>query len=125
MASNGTLTNRQRKAIAALMSSRNVAAAAQAAGVGLRTLHRWLDDPAFVAELQAAERQAIDGAIRQLADLSGLAVDTLRSAMNDAGAAHAVKIRAADIALARLIPLKELADLEQRIAALEAKGQAK
>ena len=56
MATNGTLSNRQRKAIAALMSARNVATAATTAGVGARTLHRWLDDPAFVTEAESGRR---------------------------------------------------------------------
>lgn len=122
MAKNGTLTNRQSKAIAALMSSRNVAAAAKSAGVGLRTLHRWLDSPAFVAELKAAESSAIDQAVRRLAELSGAAIDTLSSAMVDADATPGARVQAANVALSQLLRLKELADLEARITALESRG---
>ena len=119
MATDGTLTNRQRRAIAALMTSRNIAAAAQAAGVGLRTLHRWLDDPVFQHELKAAEGQAIDAAVRRLAELSGTAIETLRSAMLDDKATTGARVRAADVALSQLLRLKELAELEARVMALE------
>lgn len=119
MASNGTLTNRQRRAIAALMSSRNVSAAAQAAGVGLRTLHRWLDDPSFVAELKSAESAAIDQAVRRLAELSGAAIETLAGAMQNTDATTGARVQAANVALSQLLRLRELHDLEQRIAALE------
>jgi hypothetical protein len=119
MATNGTLSNRQRKAIAALMSSRNVATAATTAGVGLRTLHRWLNDPVFVAELKAAQGAAIDQAVRRLSELSGTAIDTLKAAMLDMGSASGARVRAADIVLSRLLNLKELAEIETRVTALE------
>ena len=101
------------------MSSRNVAAAAKASGLGVRTLHRWLDDPAFVAELKAVEGAAIDQAVRRLAELSGVAIDTLKAAMLDTELLPGARVRAADIVLSRLLSLKELADLEERITALE------
>ena len=125
MTSNGTLTNRQRRAIAALMTSRNIAAAAPAAGVGLRTLHRWLDDRLFVAELKAAESAAIDQAVRRLADLSGTAISALAAAMTDTHATPGARVQAANVALSQLLRLRELHDLEQRIAALEAQQEGK
>ena len=125
MATDGTLTNRQRRAIAALMTARNIAAAAQAAGVGLRTLHRWLDDRLFVAELKAAESAAIDQAVRRLADLSGTAISALAAAMTDTHATPGTRVQAANVALSQLLRLRELHDLEQRIAALEAQQAGK
>jgi hypothetical protein len=119
MSENGTLSPKQHAAIAALMSAKDQRAAARASGTSERQLYRWLAQPEFVAALQAAEAQAIATAIRRLADLSGTAIDVLRAAMTDPEAAHVVKIRAADIAIGRLMPLKELADLEARLAALE------
>jgi len=115
------LTTTQQRAIAALLSERDIRAAAKKAGVGERTLHRWLDDPAFQAELKTAETRAIDAAIRRLAELSGLAVDTLSAAMNDEQTPPATKIRAAEVVLTKRPLLKELYDLEARIAALESR----
>ena len=61
MAQNGTvpseLTAAQRRAIEALLSEPSIEAAAEASGVGRRTLHRWLaDDVAFTAALRASMR---------------------------------------------------------------------
>jgi hypothetical protein len=78
MATNGNpekLTPRQRRAIAALLSSRDVKAAALAAKVGARTLYRWLDDQSFRNALSAAESEAIDTATRRLIGLEDSAVD--------------------------------------------------
>ena len=122
MARNGTLSPKQRKAIAALLSERDVKSAAEAAGVALRTMFRWMDDPDFQAELKAAESAAISSAIRRLAHLSGTAVNTLQEIMEsekDLPPGARVKGAAANIVLSRLIPLKELADLESRLAAVE------
>lgn len=124
MTENVTLSPRQRRGIVALMSAKDTRAAAKQAKVSERQIYRWLNDPAFVAELKAAESAAIDQAVRRLAELSGAAVDTLDSAMRDSTAPVGSKIRAADIALSQLMRLKELHDLGARIAALEAAAQA-
>ena len=122
MTDNVTLSPRQRKAIAAMLTEKDTRAAAKAAKVSERQLYRWLSLPAFVAELKSAESAAIEQAVRRLSALSALAVDTLGAAMSDGESSYGVKIRAADIVLSRLVTLKELHDLETRIAALEAKG---
>jgi DNA-binding MarR family transcriptional regulator len=44
MAKDGSLTTRQRRAIAALLTNPTIGEAAEAARVGERTLHRWLAD---------------------------------------------------------------------------------
>ncbi len=113
------LTPAHRRAIAALLTERDIRSAAKAAGVGERTLYTWLDDSAFRRELKAAESQAIDQAVRRLSELSGTAIDTLKAAMKNRRAATSARVRAADIVLSRLLNLKELHDLESRIAALE------
>lgn len=120
MANNGNLTTPQRRAIAALLTERNVQAAARVAHVGERTLYRWVTEYApFQAELKAAEGRAIDAAIRRLAELTGEAVDTLREVMGNTEASPGARVQAANVALSRLLELKELADLEGRITAIE------
>lgn len=123
MATNGNLTPKQRRAIAALLAEPTIEGAAKNAGIGERTLHRWLDNGDFCAALNEAQARAIDTAITKLAGLTGKAVETLRAAMADQNASQSTKIRAADICLARLFDLKQLHDFEQRIAALEAQAR--
>ena len=121
MANNGNLTTPQRRSIAALLTERNVQAAARVAHVGERTLYRWVTESApFQAELKAAEARAIDAAIRRLAELTGAAVDTLREVMVDTEVSAGARVQAANVALSRLLELKELADLEGRLTAVEA-----
>ncbi len=119
MADSGRLTPTQRRAIAALLTERDTRSAAVKAGVKERSLYRWLTLPAFKAELQAAEKQAIDAAIRRLAELTAQAVDTLREVMTDQEASAGTRVQAANIALARLLDLRELHGLEERLQRIE------
>lgn len=103
----------------ALLTERTIGDAAEAAKVSRRTLTTWLGDAQFCAELRKATGEAIDATVRRLTHLSASAVDTLSDAMGS-GELTGVRVRAADIVLGRLLALRELHDLEQRIAALEA-----
>jgi phage terminase small subunit len=124
MAGNGSLprelTPKQRRAVQALMTAPTIAEAAKTAGCGERSLFRWLKDPVFLAELQAATRAAIDVTVRRMATLSVAATGTLAKTMTDADTPAAVKVRAADVILSRLPDWRELTQLEERLAALEA-----
>jgi hypothetical protein len=128
MAENGNpdeLTTRQRKAVACLLSERNALAAAKAAGVGERTLFRWLADPVFRVAVREAEADAIDTASRRLVGLSDTAIDTLAGILTDEETAPALKLRAAQAILDHLLKLRELATVEARLAALEAAQAAR
>lgn len=79
---------------------------------------------AFSDALRQATTQAVDATVRRLAQLSGQAVDVLQDAMSDQDATTGAKLRAADIALGRLLSMRELHDFEQRITQLEAAQKA-
>jgi hypothetical protein len=129
MADNGSpprgLTPKQRRAIAALMTAPTIGEAAKTAKVGERSLYRWLKEPAFMAELQAATRAAIDATVRRMATISVAATGTLASVMKDTDAPAGVRVRAADVILSRLPDWRELSALEERLAALEAAEKAR
>jgi transposase-like protein len=113
------LTPGQRKAIEALLTSGNVTAAATAAGVTRNTLYRWVrHDETFVAELQAAEAEAVQGLSRVLAGLGDSAAAALKDAL-DSSQKITVRLRAAEIVTDRLLKIRELVELEQRITELE------
>lgn len=118
MAGNGRLPRRA-QAVAALLREKDVSTAAQAAGVGERTLYRWLADADFQRELKAAEGMAISAAVRRLADLTGTAVETLRGVMEAKDAPLSAKVRAADIVLSRLLDLRQMVDFEAQLAAIQ------
>ncbi len=113
------LTPKRRKAVEALLSTGEVAAAAREAGVDRVTLYRWLKEPAFLAEVRKAEAAALDELSRLLVRLGRTAAATLAKAMADPAAPYPTRVRAADASLGRLLQLRELATLEARVAALE------
>lgn len=128
MAETGTqniLSTRQRRAIAALLTARNIRDAAKTVGIPERTVARWLaDDPDFRLALLAAEGDAIDAATRRLVSLSDAAIATLEDTMTSAGPAG-IKLRAAQSVLDYLLRLRELRNIEQRLTALEAMSYGK
>jgi len=118
------VTPRQRKAIESLLTSGDVSQAAQVAGVSRKTIYVWFKRPAFVGALRQAEQQALDGLQRALVSLGDKAVGALADGMS-ASTPIASRIRAADVALARLLQLRELIDLEARVAELEQRLEGK
>lgn len=120
MATHGSdLTSRQQRAIAALLASKNVSEAAHAAGVGERTLYRWLaEDDAFRAGLNRVEGQMLDTAARRLLSLQEQAVGTLEYLLIQAES-ESVRLRAAQVAIETSLKLRELRDVERRLTALE------
>lgn len=119
MASNGNLTARQRRFITFLLVEKDVKSAADKAGIGERTAYRWMKNPGVKSAILEAEGAALQTVTRALIRLASQAVETLEGAMADGDARQSAKIRAADIILGRLLSLRELSDIEQRITALE------
>ena len=115
------LRTKQTRAIKALLEYRTIAAAAEAASVSERTIYRWFDVPAFRSALNKAEGQAIDAATRNLLTLSKAAINVFYEIMQDDTISPGVRLRAADRVMDHLVRLRELRDVEQRLAVLEAK----
>lgn len=114
------LSPRQLKALEALLVTGDKTKAARAAKITRPTLYKWLQDPVFAAALEEATRQALrefSQALVRLAAKAAQALDTALDADQDIG----TRLRAADIVTGRLIAVRELIDLEDRISALEAR----
>lgn len=116
------LTSKQYKAIEVLLTTGNITKAAEAAGVTAKTVHVWLKSEPFRAEVQAGEALALESLSRSLVALGEDATQALHDAMSKTNPPGA-RVRAADIVLSRLLQLRELVELEQRIAALEKQAQ--
>ena len=119
MSKNDALTPRQLRILRALLTKNTVTAAAGAAGVGESTVYRALSDPAFRAALAQAEGEAVAAAGRRLAALAETALDALAGTLTDPRTPAPVKVRACEVVLANLIRYREVAQFEQRLAALE------
>lgn len=120
MSENVSLTAKQHRAIAALISSPTVGEAAKAAGVSERTLARWMGDPDFRMALGVVESDMIDGAVRcMIGDLTANH-DTMRAIRDDPTNGPAVRLRAAVALSDDFLRWRELRNVEARLASLEA-----
>jgi len=115
-----SLTPKQRRGIAAMMSTGTVVAAAQAAGVSPQTFYRWRKMPHFAQALRKAERDALDDLSRTMAGLGVLASSAIRDALSPEQPIG-VRLRAADLVTSRTTALQEITNIIERLEALEAK----
>jgi phage terminase small subunit len=112
------LTRRQLKFDAALTESTTVAEAAHRAGIGEKTAHRYLKEPAVQNAIRAAGREQLESLTRRLRRLGQDAAETLGAAMQAEDASWSPRIKAADSVIGRLLKVSELLDLEKRVTAL-------
>src|ERR1700751_6026902 len=83
---------KQEEAIAALLSQRNVEEAARVAGVGTRTLLRWLQIPEFQIAYREARRGAFRQSVARLQQASSAAASTLLKIMLDQNAPASTRV---------------------------------
>jgi hypothetical protein len=114
------VSDRQRRAIEALLISRSVIEAAETSGIPRRTIERWKSDPAFQDAYRAASREKLGDTVGRLRSAAGEAVDALREALR--ADAPAVRVRAATVLLEGAIKV-EVDDLARRVELLEAVQQ--
>jgi len=120
MAGHGAkLGRKQEEAIAALLTQRNIDEAAQAAGIGTRTLLRWLKLSEFKAAYRQARREAFGQAIARLQQATSAAATTLLKTMIDSSTPASVKVRAADSIFDHAAKAIEIEDLDARVTVLE------
>ena len=120
MAGHGSkLGRKQEEAIAALLTHRNIEEAAGAAGIGARTLLRWLKIPEFQAAYRQARRDAYGQAVARLQQGTSAAATTLLKTLIDPGTPPSVKVRAAEAIFNHAAKAIEIEDIEARLADLE------
>lgn len=114
------MTPKQTKALAALLEERTLEGAAARAGINRRTLNRWMQEAEFRQALKQAEGELMGDLSRRLLALGSSAVDALADILEtpaQPGASNK-RMTASDL-LAKLLDLREFADLEARITELE------
>ena len=114
------ITPKQARFITALLTCPTAEAAATAAGITSRTGRRYLKDPNVCRALTEAQSAALSDLARRLLALGNDAAGVLSEVMGS-DAAPGVRVRAADVSLSKLLQVKELAEIESRITALEAR----
>jgi hypothetical protein len=120
MAGHGEKFGRKKEdAIAALLSQRNIDEAAKAAGIGTRTLIRWMKNPEFDSAYRRARRAAFGQSVARLQQGTPAAATTLLKTMIDPGTPASVRVRAAEAILNHAAKAIELEDIDARVAELE------
>lgn len=117
--SENSITTKQQKAVAALLSERTIGEAAKRAGVGERTLYTWLADPAFRVALKSAEKNVLDDVTRRLTAGQRLALDTLEKLIQSARHEN-TRLNACVQWLNLFVKYRDMQDIDQRLTALEA-----
>jgi transposase-like protein len=121
MTGHGTKFGRKREeAIVALLSQPTIEQAARAAGIGPKTLLRWMQVPEFQAALRNARRDAFGQATARLQQGSSAAATTMLRIMLDKDTPASCRLRAADSVMQHAAKAIELEEIEARVAALEA-----
>ena len=115
----GKFGRKQEEAIAALLTQRNVEETARSAGIGTRTLLRWLKVPEFQAAYRQARRAAFGQAVARLQQGTSAAATTLLKTLVDPGTPASVKVRAAEAIFNHAAKAIEIEDIEARVAELE------
>ncbi len=114
------LTGKQELAVLALLSEPNVTKAAEKAGVGARTLYRWMEsDQRFIAAHRAARRQAFQHAMQMTQRYAPMAIQALAKVMTDSACPASARVSAAVAMLNFNRDSIELDDLAERVKALE------
>lgn len=119
MGDDRTLTTRQRRFVAALLSEKTVTAAAEAAKVAPRTAWNYLADDAVRAELARRQDGILGHVSRRLATEMETALDVLHEVMVNADAPDAPRVSAARAVLDGGLKLAELVALAERVSQLE------
>ena len=114
-----TLTAKQHKAIAALLSEPTIGGAAAKVGIGERTLYAWLADPEFAQAYRGARVEAVRQAMGRLQQVASESVQVLIEVMNNPAERGATRIVAAKAVLETAFKAVELEDLEASVTALE------
>ena len=113
------LSPRQAKALEALLQEPTMARAAAVAGVGERSLRRWMTEAPFRDAVFKARREAFGQAIWLTQRYAAVAVATLVEVMRDKAAPPSSKVSAAGILLKFGREGMELDDLAERVELLE------
>jgi len=113
------LSDRQLRAIEALLMSASVEDAARRSGLSARTVHRYLSSSEFADAFRGRLRTRVEVASARLQSATGDAVECLIEVMIDQSASHGVRTRAAVSVIELSWRWIEANEFEDRLSALE------
>lgn len=113
------MTQKQQKALLALLAHPTKEKAAAAAGITSKTLRGYLSDPEFQAEYRKAFAGLVEDATRQAQQAIAPALSTLREVVEDSGESPQFRISAARSILEYSLKLTEQNDILSKLQDLE------
>jgi hypothetical protein len=111
------LSPRQQRAIVFLITSPTQEHACRGAGVTRETITKWMNNPAFVAELENQRQRAFREALNVVKQSVDQAVLTLRSLLDSSS--ESVRLRASVHLIQLGLKVREELELEDRLQSLE------
>lgn len=122
MAGLGIKQRLRQQAIAALITTPSVALAAKQSGVSQRSLARWMDDPQFAAEVQAARNELLSSAMERLKTAAYEAVGTLIEIAANSASSDMARVSASKTLIELALRVGVIERLEERVSELERGG---
>jgi hypothetical protein len=113
------ITRKQETAIAALLTQSTAEGAAKKAKVAYRTLKRWLSDATFTAAYRLERRRLVEHSVARMQQATVYAVTELLVLLKDGS--EATRLAAAKTLLEHSRDAVEVAEVMQRLEALEAR----
>ena len=113
------MTEKQARALAALLSEPTQAAAAKKVGISARTMRRYMADLEFYEAYQQAHARLVEDATKRMQRGLSSAVDTLQEIATDQDAGKTARVAAARSLLEQALRYTELSDIMSRIEKLE------
>jgi hypothetical protein len=113
-----SISQKQEKLIAHLLTDRTIDGACRNANVAVTTYWRWMKDERFLAEYRRARRDILESTVARLQSITVNAIDTLERNLNCEN--PSVETRTASVILEQAIKGLETLDIENRIETLEA-----
>ena len=117
---NEQLTNKQRKAIEALLVTNTINRAAKRANVSDSSLYRWMRLESFQTVLREARRDILVHTTTRLQQMSVRAVDALEKVLDDDKATSASRISASRLTLDMMYRGAAIDDIIDRLKTVEA-----
>jgi len=119
-----SLTNAQRRAIPALLSSNTLIEAARQARVGERTLRRWVtENPDFQREFNRARREVVNHSVTRLQRLTTKAADCLEHMLDDQTTPASARVSVVKTVFDYAFKGIEVEDFMVRLAVIDGDGK--
>lgn len=119
-----SLTVREQKALAALLTSTSLTEAAKVSGLGQRTIFRYLRASHFADAYRQARSEQVRQGICQIQRIAEKAAKVLEQIMDDPLAKPSARVLACRTILHTALQAVEIESLESRLDALEQKQNA-